>query len=147
MIRKALLLLSLVATISFTGCTTTSTGQKVVDPAVLQGIAQSAASTASYIYLQSNPQDRDKFVLAQKSLQALIASGSGDVAGLQNALTTLPIKQLQGTQGAIIVANAVTVINIASKELTKLDKNQVASLYVLPIAQGLLDGLNQTLGN
>ena len=133
-------------TILFTGCTTTSTGQKVVDPTVLQAIAQSAASTGSYIYLQSNPQDRDKFVIAQKALQALIASGSGNVAQLQSALSTLPIKQLQGTQGAVIVANAVTLINIASKELTKLDTNQVASVYVLPIAQGLLDGLTQTLG-
>lgn len=143
---KYILTTILALTLSLVGCTTTSTGQKVVDPAVLELIAQSASSTGAIFWLADHPEDRDKFELARKSLKTLIATGNGNAADLQAALAALPIKQLQGDKGVIIVSSAVTVLTLAGKELAKLDKGQVYSLYVLPVAQGLLDGLDQALG-
>lgn len=143
--KKYITLIVAALCISFAGCTTTSTGQKVVDPVLLQAIAQSAAATGASFWLQDHANDREQFDMARKSLRALIATGNGSAADLQAALQSLPIKQLQGQKGVIIVSSAVTVLTIAGKELAKLDKGQVYSLYVLPVAQGLLDGLDQAL--
>lgn len=135
-----------IATLSITGCTTTSTGQKVVDPAVLSTIAQEAAAVGVPLALQQYPQYRPQFELARKSLRALVAAGSGSPADLQKALAGLPVAQLRGQTGAIAVSSAVTIIDAAGKHLATMDKAQVWSNYVQPVATGLLAGLEQALG-
>src|SRR5206468_2971623 len=77
-------LLSLAVALSC-GCITTNTGQKIPDPAVLMGVAQNAAAVGSQLWLQGHPQDKPQFVLAQRSLSALIATGNGNPADLQAA--------------------------------------------------------------
>ena len=128
------------------GCTTTPTGQKVPDVILVSAIAQSAASTGSIIWLKAHPQDKPKFELARLSLRGLIAAGNGNPADLQAALSSLPISRLSGENGSVIVANAVTILDAAQKKIAELDKNQIWSGYVLPVAQGLLAGLDQALG-
>ena len=129
-----------------TGCTTTSDGRKVPDPIVLTAIAQDAAYVGTTITLQTNPQYRPAFDQARLALEGLVAAGSGSPSDLQDVLSRLPVKQLQGTNGAIVVQQAVVILNAARAELAKLDKAQVYSGYVQPIAQGLLAGLDQALG-
>lgn len=129
-----------------TACTTTSTGQKIPDPIVLQSVAQEAAAVGATFWLQNHNADRTSFELARTSLKALIATGSGSPADLQAALSQLPVKQLQGSQGAVIVQGAVVLLNAAGTQLAKLDKQEVWANYVQPVARGLLAGLDQAMG-
>lgn len=129
-----------------TGCITTADGRKIPDPVVLTAIAQDAAYVGATITLKSNPQYRPEFELTRLALEQLIAAGSGSPSDLQAALAKLPIKELQGQNGAILVQQAVVVLNAARAKLAELDKAQVYSGYVQPIAQGLLAGLDQALG-
>lgn len=144
--NKLMSLAILTSMLAFTGCTTTSTGSKTVDPAILRIVSQEAAAVGSTVWLQGHPNDRQAFTLARTSLRALIATGTGSPADLQAALASLPITQLQGSGGAVIVSGAVVLLDAAGRQLTALDKKQVWSSYVLPIAQGLEAGLTQTLG-
>lgn len=129
-----------------TGCTTTADGRRVPDVVLISAIAQSAASTGTILYLKSHPLDRPKFELARLSLRGLIAAGNGSPADLQAALSSLPISQLSGENGSVIVANAVVILDAAQKKIAELDRAQVWSGFVLPVAQGLLAGLDQALG-
>jgi len=133
-----------------TGCKTTSnadgTTTKTVDPIVLQVIAQDASAVGTSVFLQTNPQYRPAFELARTSIKALLAAGNGSPADLQAALAGLPLAQLKGTQGALIVSSAVTLIDLAGRQLQAADKKQVWATYVQPVAQGIADGLDQALG-
>ena len=144
--KKTFALLSILALLAMPACTTTPTGQSTVDPVVLQAISHEAAAVGATLDLAARPQDRGPMQLAQTSLKALIAAGSGNPADLQAALSSLPIAQLKGTQGAVIVAGAVTIIDAAGKQLATMDKAQVYNSYVLPVAKGVLAGLDQALG-
>jgi hypothetical protein len=143
--KKHLLSLLAVIALTLTGCTTTQTGKTIPDPTVLRITAQEAAALGGQFWLSNHPQDRQAFILAQTSLKALIATGNGSPAELQSALASLPIKELNGTNGSVIVAGAVVLIDAAGRQLLKLDKAQVWSAYVEPIAQGLAAGLDQAL--
>lgn len=127
------------------GCTTTPTGQTIPDPAVLQLTAQEAAAIGTQLWLGSHPTDRAQFETARASLRILLGAGRGSAADLQAALSSLPIKQLSGTNGSVIVTTAAILISKGGQQLAKLDTAGVWSYYVEPVAQGLLDGLNQAL--
>lgn len=135
-----------IALILSPGCTTTPTGQTIPDPEVLQVTAQEAAAIGTQLWLGTHPNDRAQFELARTSLSALIATGKGSAADLQAALSNLPIKQLSGTNGSVIVTTAAILISKGGQQLAKLDTAGVWNNYVEPVAQGLLDGLNQALG-
>lgn len=128
------------------GCMTGPDGKRQIDPVVLESVAHDAALLGTQITLQTNPQYRPAFDQARLALALIVATHSGSPADLQLALANLPVKELQGTNGAVAVRGATLVISLARAELTRLDKQQIGSLYVQPIARGLLAGMNEALG-
>lgn len=150
-----LALFSLVAVLAFApGCVHvpvvatdgTVTTNTLPNVKAMKTIAKSAAYLGTFTYLQNRPQDRDLFELTRTSLQTLIAAGTFSVADLKAALQKLPIKQLQGTQGSVIVGEAVILWDEYGTELAALDSSQIFNTYVLPVAQALLEGLDLALG-
>lgn len=135
-----------IALILSPGCQTTPTGQTIPDPLVLQLTAQEAAAIGTQLWLGTHPNDRAQFETARASLRVLLGAGKGSAADLQVALSSLPIKQLSGTNGSVIVTTAAILISKGGQQLAKLDTAGVWSYYVEPVAQGLADGLDQTLG-
>lgn len=147
-------LFSLLAVLAFApGCTSvrtvgadgTAVTNSVPDPTILRITAQEAAALGGQFWLAEHPENRPEFELARTSLAALIATGNGTPADLQAALAQLPIKQLEGSSGAVIISGAVVLLDAAGRQLVKLDSKQVWSAYVEPVAQGLLAGLDQAL--
>jgi hypothetical protein len=135
-----------------TGQTNTIT-QKVPDVAQMQTIAKSAAYIGTQVWLNGlppsvpgHPADRTKFLLVRNSLQTLIAAGNFNATALTAALQSLPVTQLQGPSGTLIVGEAVILWDQYGQQLASLDKAQVFNTYVLPVAQSILDGLNMALG-
>lgn len=127
------------------GCVTSPTGNRTVDPIVLTAVSQEAAAVGASLWLSSHPQDRAQFELARTSLAALVALGNGSPADLQVALSGLPIAQLKGTQGSVIVSGAVVLLDTAGRELAKVDSSKIYDDFVKPVAQGLIAGLDQAL--
>lgn len=132
--------------------TTNIVTKSVPDVAQMQAVAKSAAYLGTTIWLQgippnvpAHPADLQKFVLARNSLKTLIAAGTFSAADLTSALQALPVKQFQGTNGSLIVGEAVILWDQYGQQLASLDKAQVFSTYILPVAQSILDGLNMAL--
>ncbi len=128
------------------GCTTTPTGQQVPDVATMQVVARSATYVGTRLWLEANPQDRVKFEAARLGLRALIAAGSFDAQQLTAVLSQLPVKELRGDLGTVVIDTAVVLWDQYGRQLASLDKQQVFNTYVLPVAQSILAGLDLAMG-
>lgn len=146
--------LALGAMLMTSGCTTvthqlangSTVTNSVPDPMVLlRMVATEAATVGTQAWLAKNPQDADKFDLARKSLRGLLAVGGGTVADLQKALSLLPVDQLTGTNGQVIVTAASVVISQAGQWALRFDTKNIWPDYVEPLARGLADGLDAAL--
>jgi hypothetical protein len=96
--------------------------------------------------IPAHPGDRDKFNLARTSLKTLIAAGTFSPADLTAALQSLPVSELKGDTGSLIVGEGVMLWDQYGQQLASLDKAQVFDTYVLPMAKAILAGLDQALG-
>jgi len=156
----ACLCLCLMLTPACTSVTSTnSTGgtvtNKVPNVALMVSLAKSAGYLGTSVYLNglgdgkqvpAHPQARPQFETARTSLRALIAAGTFSASDLTAALQALPIKELQGDEGTLIVGEAVILWDSYGVQLADLDKAKVFATYILPVAQALLDGLDMALG-
>jgi hypothetical protein len=145
--------LSLSGAMLMSGCTTvthqlangSTVTNSVPDPIVLRMVATEAATVGTQAWLAKNPQDADKFDMARKSLRGLLAVGGGTVADLQKALSLLPVDQLTGTNGQVIVTAASVVISQAGQWALRFDTKNIWPDYIEPLARGLADGLDAAL--
>lgn len=124
----------------------------VPDVQLMCGVAKSAAylGTSVWLYglppgLAGHPQDREAFETARTSIKALIAAGSFTSGDLSAALQALPIKELQGESGTIVVGEAVILWDTYGRQLANLDKTRVFETYLLPVATALCQGLDMAL--
>lgn len=134
------LCVALMASVLLVGC------QTAPPPKLLHDIAQGATAIGSTEWLRTHPQDRPQFVLTRSSLNVLISTGSGTPDDLARALTNLPIREFQGTNGQLIVDTAVEILDVAGKRIVALGGTNVWNGYVYPVSTGVRDGLNQVLG-
>jgi hypothetical protein len=96
--------------------------------------------------LQYNPAYRLELELTRKSLRVAVDAGSTNLTDLQDALSHLPVSQLQGTNGAVLVSGGVTILDNTQRLIAKVDTKNLNGNLVLPLMRGLLAGLNQALG-
>lgn len=166
--KKLLLIPILICAFLLTACHTVSTysvdssgktnvvTQTVPDAATVQIVATTAKSAAylgTKIYLEGlpprvpgHPEARAQFELARTSLKGLLALGTFSTGDLSAVLSQLPIKELQGENGTLIVGEAVVLWDTYGRQLANLDKAKVFDGYIKPVAQSILDGLNMALG-
>jgi hypothetical protein len=121
--------------------------------ALIAGTAKSAAYLGTKIYLEGlpprlagHPEAREEFVLARNSVLTLLALGNFSAGDLTAALQNLPIKELQGETGTLIVGEAVVLWDSYGRQLSSLDKAQVFQGYIKPVAQAICEGLTMALG-
>lgn len=141
------------------GCTTVTapdgTTQSLPNVQLMQTTAQSAAFLGTTVWLTglgdksnvpAHPQDRQYFELSRQSLRILIAGGTFSSADLAHALQSLPVTELQGSEGTLIVGEAVILWDQYGRQLVSLDKTLVFETYILPVAKSILAGLDLALG-
>lgn len=119
------------------GCSTVPSNQT----AQLAGIAEVAAFTGTAYYLADHPEKAPIFEAAKQALDGLIADGNSDPAAFSKALASLPIKELKGDKGAIMVGAAVILWDTYAGQITKLDQAK----KVLPVIQAVRNGLARAL--
>jgi hypothetical protein len=143
-----------VVTAGPTGAPVTNT-VTVPDVATMTKIAKSATYLGTSVYLNglgdktrvpAHPDARPQFELARTSVKALIAAGTFSAADLTAALQSLPVKELQGGDGTLIVGEAVILWDDYGQELAKLDQTKVFATYILPVATAIAEGLDMALG-
>lgn len=127
--------------------------KSVPDVAQMCTVAKSASYLGLEVWIRgipptlpAHPQDLQKCITVRNSLKALIAAGTFSAGDLTSALQSLPINELKGDQGSLIVGEAVILWDQYGQQLASLDKAQVFDTYLLPVAQAILDGLNMALG-
>jgi len=108
-------------------------------------VAENAAYFGTVEYLKSHASDRDKFVLAANSVRALIALGSFSHDDLAKALQQLPVQELIGPNGTLVVDEAIMLWDLEGKELIGIDAAQKFNAFVLPVAKATLAGLDRAL--
>jgi hypothetical protein len=134
-------ILALIAALALfaTGCKTNSTDtQKVARVAV---VAEMAAFSGTSVYLKAHPENRPYFNIARESLHALAATNGITPASFAEALKGLPIKELQGDTGTLVVGNAVVLYDMLAREHVNLDAN----IWLRPVVESVERGMARAL--
>lgn len=131
---KALHVLLLV--VLLTGCSIFKPSQPTDAQRIarVSAIAELAAYTGTALRLTDHPEDRAKFQAASDSLAA---STSNDPAALQRVLAALPVKELKGEKGAVIVGAAVLLYEAELSRLTSIDQTSLAAAVSVSIRSGI----------
>ena len=137
---KSYLLIAALALALNTGCSvfkaTEPTGAQRVER--VAAIAELAAYTGTALRLVDHPEDRAKF---QAASDALAATTTGDSAALQRVLATLPVKELKGEKGAVIIGAAVLLYETELKRLTTIDQTSLAGAVSKSVRSGIARAL------
>lgn len=130
----------ILATSLLVGCATTSKDQKLQQ--VVTAV-QLASYTGTTIYLQKHPEQKNAFVLSRDILNSFIKDGKYDPASLHKALEGLPIKELKGENGAIIITSAQILYESYVSGLTDLDKTPALKAIMTAVRDGFDKSLSQ----
>lgn len=124
------------------GCKTAPTDtQKIAFAAAL---AKSAVVMGVGYDLQANPEHRVAYEVAEQSLNMLLKNGNYDAAKLAAALQSLPVKELKGTQGALIISGAVSVFELATSTFFDPSSSQAVFAVGTAVRDGLATALATT---
>ncbi len=137
------------------GCASTSSGgspsystnavSSTPTMAAMQIAAKSAAYLGAKIAVDKKPNLKPIFEDVQTGLTALIAAGNFSADDLTTLLKKIPVQELQGDNGNLVIGEAVVLWDQFGHQLISLDKADTFKNYVLPVAQAILDGLNMAL--
>lgn len=128
----------------FGGCASVpADGSAPRDTKRLEAIAKLAAFDGTVIYLKKHPESRATFELAHAELTKFVDDNGGQLSlgALLNVMDELPVKQLQGEYGAVIVGSAIILFD----EFVG-DKVEVDSAQLRPVAVAIRDGIGMGLG-
>jgi hypothetical protein len=134
---KTISIILLLACLSLVGCSTVPPNQT----AQLAGIAEVAAFTGTAYYLADHPEKAPLFEAAKQALDGLINDGNSDPAAFSKALSALPIKELKGDKGVIVVGAAVILWDTYASQVTTLDQKQKVMPVVIAVRNGLARAL------
>ncbi len=133
------------------GCSTTSrpppTDDQVERLTRIATVAEIAAYTGAGYYLLEHPGERDKVQIAITALDALSSTNGFNGAALQQALSTLPIKEFKSEKGSLLVGAAVLLYESELSRLTPIDQGPLVMLVSARVKNGLQRALDQTGGS
>jgi hypothetical protein len=136
-----LLLLCGLGAFSFTGCASSNSQTPEQRAARVAMVAELAAYSGTTVYLEKHPDKRPYFVAANAALGNLLSSTNVTPAQLAEALQGLPVRELQGSQGSLIVGNAVILYDSLLRENVNMDAN----VYLRPVITSIHSGLTRAL--
>ncbi len=141
--RASVLALCLLPLALLTGCASIGSNPAADAQRIqrVSTIAELAAFTGTEYWLKDHPQDRPYFALSLAALDSLLKDRNYDPQALSEALASLPIKQLQGEQGTLIVSAATILYDAYAAEAVNLDK----AIYIAPVIAAIRNGLFRAL--
>lgn len=120
------------------------TTARVIDADKAAKIVEDAVSVAGWLYLQKNPQDRNKFELAVTGLNALIGGTNYSAIEFAKVLQELPVKQFQGPSGAMTISLVVEVWGGVQTIVTPITEKELVQKTMIAARNGLQAALDST---
>ena len=139
---KTLLLLPIL--LLLTGCVTTPNGTKKIDSDRVARIAGRSAYIGGTIYLRSKPEDRGRFEAAVTALKIVEAMDSPDGSAMAQAMSGLPIRQLDSNEGFIVVELAAMIWDDELSKLIPISQPELVRKVAPQIRSGLERALETT---
>lgn len=139
---KPTTILSIVAAIALcTACTTAPKSSPVLDVGDIAAVAENAAWVGTMLHLIDNPDDREWFELAHDAIGAAIAANDYDPLRFKDSLEAIPVDELSGDKGAIIVRSSILLWSSVTPRLVALDTEQ----QVKPVMEAVYRGITKAL--
>lgn len=136
-------------TLGLSGCASTPkpTEDQVERISRAATVAEIAAYTGAGFWLLEHPGDRDKVTLAISALDGLSSTNGYSGLALAQALSILPIKELKGEKGSLLVGAAVLLYETELSRLTPIEQGPYVAIMTGRIRAGLQRALDQTKPN
>jgi hypothetical protein len=124
-----------------TGCRTAPPQQATQRMAA---IAELAAYTGAGLDLVDHPQRRIYYEASVAALDGMLKDRNYSPAAFAAALQKLPVRELRGEKGALIVGAAVLLWDQYAAEIVNLDQEQTVKPVVVSVRNGLARALDST---
>jgi hypothetical protein len=118
------------------GCSTTDANTV----ARVAMVAELASYDGATLWLEEHPNDRSRFVAAEVALGYLENDPDVTPEKLRAALKDLPIKELRGRRGSMLMDNAIIIYDGLLAQRTQVDK-----LNLRPISSAIRSGIRRAL--
>ena len=122
------------------GCATLTDSDKI---SRMTTVAALAAYTGASIDLVDNPDHKATYEATVALLSMLLDTQDYDPIKFAEAIRQLPVKELKGDKGVIIIGAAIILWDQYAREVTHLDR----ATYIAPVIRGVTDGLRRALGH
>ncbi len=109
----------------------------------IQAVCKLAAATSTVVYVREHPEHRAIFEGVRVSLGFLLDDPNVTPDQLQALLSQLPLKELKGGDGAVVVTAAIVIYDEYVKEHIALENANV--YWLKPAVLGLYTGLSAGL--
>ena len=120
------------------GCASMSPTQQA---AMVQAVSFDAASIGAGVDLRDHPDHRALYTVVKVGLDRLIADGTYDPLAFREAVEMLPISELRGENGALIILGAVSIFTLSTGYLDITNSPPLLQAAIT----GMRDGLAQAL--
>ena len=135
-----------VTSLTFTGCTTTSTGTKVLDPAAAAKFAPILRTTVAGAVVYAYSKDKNSvtyIAVIQSALQEFVLSTNMSPSALQAKIYALPVKELKTPEAQLIITPLLSAYAAFGQQYVQAGLNEQVGWKLL--AQALVDGVSDGL--
>jgi len=141
------LLLAAVLSLSLiTGCTTTSTGKKVIDPVKVSQLAPALQTTiaGAVVYAYTKDKNSVKYIeVVQTAINEFVLSGDLNPSKLQAKIYSLPVKELKTPEAQLIITPLLAAYKAFGEQyvVAGLAEQEGWKLLAKALVNGINDGL------
>lgn len=125
----------------WTGCATTSNDRTAIER--IGNVAELAAYTGAALHLVDHPEGAGRIGLAINALDNLASTNGFNAIALSQALSQLPIKELSGEKGHILIGAAVLLYEAELSQLTPIEQPPYVQAVATRVRAGLYRALQQ----
>lgn len=146
LISAALAAAILIPAVMFTsGCTTTGTGQKILDTNQVAKIAPAleTAVAGAVIYAYSRDSNSVKYLdVVQSALQEFMLSSDLSPSALQAKIYALPVKELKTPEAQLIITPILAAYKAFGQQYVQAGLGTPAAQGWLMLVQAIVNGIN-----
>ena len=123
------------------GCKTVD-GKRTVDSDRVALVLGQAAKLGTRYYLNSHPGSAPSFQLALNAVNGLIDQANYDPAAFADALSKLPINELNGPNGSLYVSTAIVVWDQVAQLAEPVTQKELVKKSLFAVRDGIQSALS-----
>jgi len=136
----------LAAAVTLVGCTTTSSGKRVIDPAKISQLAPALETSVAgaVVYAYSKDKNSVKYIAVVKTaLQEFLVSTNLSPSALQATIYNLPVKELKTAEAQLIITPILAAYKAYGEQYVQsgIAENEGLKVLVRALVNGVDSGL------